>query len=190
MKGRNHVAGGTLDLHVVVADAADGEQLMDILRGARVPEIPERLALPVGIDFLTIEPLLFFRDLVGILRACAHRIQFVVEPIVRELRIHMDAARHGPGVADDELVRLDSDGLGFAMPLEDLGPADDHRLTFGFLKHAGRGQSALDADARLVGKELLLEAHDPFETGFLGERHHHSPFISRAADQATHNTFT
>ena len=190
VKGRDHVAGGAFDLHVIVADAADGEQLMDILRSACVPEIPERLALPVGIDFLAVEPLLLFRDLVGVLRTGAHRVQFVVEPVVRELGIHMDAARHGPGVADDEFVRLDGDGLGFAVPPEDLGPADDHRLAFGFLKHAGRGQSAFDADARLVGKKLLLEAHDPFETGFLGERHRHSPFISNAADQATHNTFT
>ena len=166
-QGGNHVAGHAFDLDVVVAHAAHGHQFAHVLRSPGVPEVPQGLALPVGVDLLPVELFLLFADLVGVLRPGAHAVQFVVKPVVGQFGVDVDAPRHGPGIAHDEFVRLDGDGFGGAVLLEGPGPADDHGFAFRFPENPRLGQGAFNADAGQMREELALEPPDTFQTGFL-----------------------
>ena len=159
-EGGNHVAGRAHVLDAGVEDAAGFDDFPGERRKLLEEIGGQRPILPIGIDVLPVELLLFLGDVERVLRARLNGIQ-LVDQIRGQFRRNARRARQRTGVAHDQLMGKHSDGLGFAMPLEGLGTADDVGFALGFPKDVRLGLGRFQTDCRADFKKRLLELEHP-----------------------------
>ena len=121
-------------------------------------DLIQRAAFPERDDLFADGFLIFFADLKRILRTGAHGIEFVAHPAPGDIRREGPGARLAARMADDQLIVLNQNRRGFAGVTESFGAQQNGRHTRICFHHLGKGQRAIDRDARAYRQVVVAQA--------------------------------
>ena len=118
----------------------------------------QRAAFPERHDLFADGFFICFADLKRILRTGAHGIEFVTHPAPGDIRREGARARLAARMTDDQLIVLNQNRRGFAGVAEGFGAQQNRRHAGVGFDHFGKGQRAVDRDARAHGQVVVTQA--------------------------------
>ena len=155
-------AGIAAAVNLVIGEVADeglaAEGPDASLTVLRFANLIQRTAFPEWDDLFANGFFIRFADLKRILRAGAHGVELVAHPAPGDIRREGARARLAARMADDQLIVLNQNRRGFAGVAEGFRPQQNGRHARVGFHHFGKGQRAIDRDARAHRQVVVTQA--------------------------------